>query len=292
MQRKHLHPQGPEFSRIVAGVWHWASEEINQQMIQAALDEDITTFDHADIYGGYSIEELFGNVLRRNPELRHRMELITKCGIKLISTARATHSIKHYDTSYEHIIASVERSLQNFGTDYIDLLLIHRPDPLMNGEEVAEAFDELERSGKVQYFGVSNFTCKQFEMLQSFLPMSLVTNQVEISLFKHESIFNGVVDSLTKQRVSPMAWSPLGSGKFFQGDSEIVKNLSALCEKYSATSGELLYAWLLAHPAGIFPITGTTKPERLKEARHSLSIQLDKQDWFAMLKLVTGYDVA
>jgi predicted oxidoreductase len=292
MERKHLHPQGPEFSRIVAGVWHWTSEEINERMVHTALDEGITTFDHADIYGGYSIEELFGKVLKLNPELRNRMELVTKCGIKLLSAARPAHTLKHYDTSYEHILDSVEKSLQNFGTDYIDLLLIHRPDPLMNGEEIAEAFDELERSGKVLYFGVSNFTDGQFEMLQSFLPMQLVTNQVEISLFKHGLLFNGVLDSLMKQRVSPMAWSPLGSGKFFQEDSAVVKSLAELCEKYKATVGELLYAWLLAHPSGIFPITGTTKPARIKEAARSLSIQLERQDWFDMLKLVRGHDVA
>jgi predicted oxidoreductase len=292
MERKYIHPEGPEFSRVVAGVWNWTSEEINERMIYAALDEGITTFDHADIYGGYSIEGLFGNVLKRTPELRERIELVTKCGIKLLSSARPQHNIKHYDTSYERIIASVNKSLENFGTDYLNLLLIHRPDPLMNGEEIAKAFSELQRSGKVQHFGVSNFTCEQFEMLQSFLPMPLVTNQVQISLFKHELLFNGVLDSLMKQRISPMAWSPLGNGKFFQEDSEVVKSLAVLCEKYNATIGELLYAWLLAHPSKIFPVTGTTKPERLKEAVRSLSIQLDKQDWFAMLKLVAGRDVA
>jgi len=292
MERRKLHPSGPEFSRIIAGVWNWKTEELNEALINAALDEGITTFDHADIYGGYSIETLFGNVLKRNSELRNRMELVTKCGIKLLSDKKPQHSIKHYDTSYEHIIASTENSLQSFGTDYINLLLIHRPDPLMNGEEIAEAFDELERSGKVQYFGVSNFTTAQFEMLQSFLPMILVTNQVEISFFKNELLFNGVLDNLQKHRVSPMAWSPLGSGKFFQPESEVVKNLSLLCEKYNATMGELLYAWLLKHPAPIFPITGTTKPERLKEAANSLTIHLDKQDWFAMLKVITGNSVA
>ena len=291
MQRKHLHPQGPEFSRIVAGVWKWMDESTTEQCIHQALDCGITTFDHADIYGKYTIEEMFGNVLKRNAGLRSKMELVTKCGIKLMAEKKPDHRIKHYDTSYEHIIASVDNSLQNFDTDYIDLLLIHRPDPLMNCEEVAEAFDELERSGKVQYFGVSNFTTTQFEMLQSYLSMPLVTNQVEISLFKNELFFNGLTDVMQVHRAGIMAWSPLGSGKFFD-DRERMQQLTTLANKYSITVAQLLFAWLLHHPANVFPITGTTRGERIAEAAKALTLHLDKQDWFAMLKIVTGKDVA
>lgn len=291
MQRKHLHPQGPEFSRIVAGVWKWMDKSTAEQCINSALDCGITTFDHADIYGKYTIEEMFGKVLKRNAGLRSKMELVTKCGIKLLAEKRPEHRIKHYDTSYEHIIASVDNSLQNFDTDYIDLLLIHRPDPLMNCEEVAEAFDELERSGKVQYFGVSNFTTSQFEMLQSYLAMPLVTNQVEISLFKNELFFNGLTDVMQVHRAGVMAWSPLGSGKFFDNKDQM-QSLEAIAEKYQCNVAQLLFAWLLLHPANVFPITGTTKGDRILEASKSLTIHLDKQDWFAMLKMVTGKDVA
>ena len=291
MQRKQIHPQGPEFSRIIAGVWKWMDEQTIEKCIHAALDCGITTFDHADIYGKYTIEEMFGKVLKRDVSLRSKMELVTKCGIKLLASSRPDHRIKHYDTSYEHIIASVDSSLQHFDTDYIDLLLIHRPDPLMNCEEVAEAFDELERSGKVLYFGVSNFTTTQFEMLQSFLSMPLVTNQVEVSLFKNDLLFNGLTDVMQVHRTGIMAWSPLGSGKFFD-DTERMHHLSTLAEKYKATVAQLLFAWLLQHPANVFPITGTTKPERITEASKSLTVNLDRQDWFTMLKLVTGKDVA
>lgn len=291
MQRKHLHPQGPEFSRMVAGVWKWMDESTAEQCIHHALDCGITTFDHADIYGKYTIEEMFGNVLKRNAGLRSKMELVTKCGIKLLAEKKPNHRIKHYDTSYEHIIASVDNSLQNFDTDYIDLLLIHRPDPLMNCEEVAEAFDELERSGKVLYFGVSNFTTTQFEMLQSYLSMPLVANQVEISLFKNELLFNGLTDVMQVHRAGIMAWSPLGSGKFFD-DAERMKQLTSLAGKYHATVAQLLFAWLLHHPANVFPITGTTKGERIAEASKALTLHLERQDWFAMLKIVTGKDVA
>lgn len=291
MHRLRIHPSGPEFSRVVAGVWKWPDEATTERCIFAALDAGITTFDHADIYGSYTIEQVFGNVLKRNQGLRSKMELVTKCGIALVSTNRPAHRIKHYNTSYEHIVASVDRSLQHFDTDYIDVLLLHRPDPLLNGEEVAEAFDELERSGKVLHFGVSNFTAQQFEMLQSFLPMTLVTNQIEISLFRNDYLFDGALDTLMTHRVSPMAWSPLGSGKFFE-DHERMQALQTIANKYQATVAQVLVAWLLVHPANIFPITGTTKPERLQEAASSLSIHLDRQDWFEMLKLVRGKDVA
>lgn len=276
---------------MVAGVWKWMDEQTVENCIHSALDCGITTFDHADIYGKYTIEELFGKVLKRNAGMRSKMELVTKCGIKLLADKHPNHRIKHYDTSYEHIIASVDSSLQNFDSDCIDLLLLHRPDPLMNCEEVAEAFDELERSGKVQYFGVSNFTTTQFEMLQSYLSMPLVTNQVEVSLFTNELLFNGLTDVMQVHRTGIMAWSPLGSGKFFD-DSDRMKSLNTMAEKYQCSLAQVLLAWLLHHPANIFPITGTTKGERILEASKSLAIELDKQDWFAMLKIVTGKDVA
>lgn len=291
MQRKHLHPQGPEFSRIVAGVWKWNNESIHEQCIHAALECGITTFDHADIYGGYGAEEVFGSIVKRNAGMRSKMELVTKCGIKLLSDKRPSHRIKHYDTSYEHIIASVEKSLTNFDTDYIDLLLIHRPDPLLNTEEVAEAFDELERSGKVLYFGVSNFTSTQFEHLQSSLSMSLVTNQIELSLFKSESLFNGLTDVMQTHYAGVMAWSPLGSGKIFN-DTEKIKQLEVIAQGYNVSVSQLMFAWLLRHPASIFPITGTTQPQRIVETAKSLAIDLDRQDWFEMLKIVIGEDVA
>jgi predicted oxidoreductase len=291
MERRKIHPNGPEFSRIVAGVWKWPDETVTERCLMAALDAGITTFDHADIYGGYTLEKIFGNVLRNNASLRSRLELVTKCGIALVNHNRPAHIVKHYNTSYEHIIASVDQSLQNLHTDYIDLLLLHRPDPLLHGEEVAEAFDELERSGKVLHFGVSNFSSRQFEMLQSFLPMTLVTNQLEISLFRNEYLFEGTVDTLITHRASPMAWSPLGSGKFFS-NHEQMHGLQVLADRYRASIAQLLFAWLLAHPSAIFPITGTTKPERLREAAASLAIPLERQDWFEMLKLIRSHDVA
>lgn len=291
MQYQRIHPKGPEFSRIIAGVWNWADETINERCIAAALDCGITTFDHADIYGQYTIEELFGKILKQQPGLRNKMQLVTKCGIKLIVDNKPEHKIKHYDTTYVHIIQSVETSLKNLGTDRIDLLLIHRPDPLLNPQEVAKAFEDLYEKGKVLHFGVSNFTTTQFEMLQSFLSMPLVTNQLEVSLFKSDYLFNGVSDVMMKHHAGIMAWSPLGSGKYFD-DPEKMQAIGVLADKYKVSTAKLLFAWLLAHPANLFPITGTTKTERIQEAAAALDVKLDRQDWFGMLKVIKGFDVA
>lgn len=292
MERAQLHPQGPDFSRMIAGAWRWAltPNEI-RNLITASLAAGITTFDHADIYGNYSCEALFGEALKQQPGLRNKIELVTKFGIKLISDKRPAHRIKHYDTSKEHAVQSVENSLQALHTDRIDLLLIHRPDPLMNPEEVAAAFTLLKQQGKVLHFGVSNFTVTQFEVLQSYLPFPLVTNQVEISLYKHEALFNGITDALQKHRVRPMAWSPLGGGKFFENE-QVNLVLEQLGKRYHATSTQVLLAWLLKHPAGIFPVIGTTKDERIAEAAKAVTINLEKQHWFELLRSVTGREVA
>jgi len=281
-----LHPQGPSFSRIITGVWRWASlsPETVERLIQTSLDEGITTFDHADIYGDHSCEELFGKVLKNNSSLRAKMQLVTKCGIKFPSAKRPNTWIKHYDTSEDHIVWSVENSLKMLGTDQLDLLLIHRPDPLLNPREVSEAFVKLKAQGKVLHFGVSNFTPSQFEMLQQFLPFPLVTNQIEISLSRIDPLFNGDLDVLMKHEASAMAWSPLGGGKLHFEDRDWFSKAS----KYNATYSQLALAWLLKHPSNIFPLLGTTKPERIIEAAKSTDIELDKQDWFEMLKWAMG----
>jgi predicted oxidoreductase len=228
--------------------------------------------------------------LKRNPSLVSKMKLISKCGIKLLSGKKADHRIKHYDTSKQHIIQSAEHSLKLLGVDHLDLLLIHRPDPLMNAEEVAEAFSALKQQGKVLHFGVSNFTPSQFDLLQSYLSFPLVTNQIEISLFNHQTLFDGSLDHLYKLKTSAMAWSPLGGGKSMSG--EVVQKLQSLQQKYNASESQLLYAWLLKHPSTIFPVMGTTKPERIVEGAKSMNINLDRQDWFEMLKIASGKDVA
>ncbi len=290
MERLAIHPQGPIFSRIISGAWRWhtVSQDTVAKLIQTSLDEGITTFDHADIYGDHGNEEIFGNVLRKNPGLRSQMELVTKFGIKFSSAKRPKTWVKHYDTSKEHIVWSVENSLKMLGTDRIEALLIHRPDPLLDPTEVAEAFTQLKQEGKVLHVGVSNFTPSQFTMLQSFLSFPLITNQIEISLSRVDSLFNGDLDLLMQHKTSAMAWSPLGGGKLMANEREMFSKAS----KYNASYSQLSLAWLLRHPSTIFPVIGTTKPERITEAAKSMEIKLDRQDWFEMLQWATGSEVA
>jgi predicted oxidoreductase len=289
MEKKLLHLTGLECSRIIAGAWRWnaVDQKTMRTLIGTALDEGITSFDHADIYGDYENEKLFGDAIRKEPSLRKNMQLITKCGIKLRSSKHPGTWIQHYDTSKPHIINSVDASLENLGTDYIDLLLIHRPDPLMDPEEVAEAFGLLKQNGKVLHFGVSNFTAAQFELLQSCLPFPLITNQLEISLTKLDSLFDGTLDVMMKYKARPMAWSPLGGGKLMKGDSALWNKK----EKYKATETQLSLAWLLRHPADLFPVIGTTQPERITESAAAVNIVLDRQDWFEMLRVARGKEV-
>jgi predicted oxidoreductase len=293
MQKIKIHPNGPPLSRILAGVWRWHMLPAKQieMLIKTSVASGITSFDHADIYGNYSCEEIFGNVMRGNSAFRDEIEIVTKCGIKLLSDKKPAHTIKHYDTSKAHIIASVENSLKKLATDRIDLLLLHRPDPLLSPTEVAEVFTNLKTQGKVLHFGVSNFTTEQFEMLQSYLPFPIVTNQIELSLFKNQSLFDGTVDSLMKKRVSPMAWSPLGGGKHWE-DESMDNTLQKISSDYNCTPSQLLLAWLLRHPANIFPIVGTTRPQRIDEGAKSAIINLERQDWFKILRAVKKSDVA
>jgi predicted oxidoreductase len=280
---------GPIFSRIIAGVWRWKLP-VNEVevLIHKSLDAGMTTFDNADIYGDYQNEQIFGKVLEGNPSLREKMQLITKCCIMNVSVQRPSNWIKHYNTSRQHIVWSVENSLKLLHTDRIDLLLLHRPDPLLDPHEVAQTFSALKAEGKVLHFGVSNFTSSQFQMLQSYLDFPLVTNQIEISLTYQQPLYDGTIDDLMRFRVAPMAWSPLGGGTLVADPSP---KLLAKAVKYKATPPQLLLAWLLRHPSRIFPVIGTSKPERITEAAAAINIKLDLQDWFDMWKEGKDKDV-
>ncbi|MHA7136300.1 aldo/keto reductase [Rossellomorea arthrocnemi] len=288
------------FSRIIHGLWRLAdwnqSKEDTLSLIQHNIENGITTFDHADIYGSYTCEALFGEALNLQPSLRAKMEIVTKCGIVLPSDNRPEHKTHHYNTSQKHILASVENSLQNLKTDYIDLLLIHRPDPFMNGEEVAEAFTQLKEEGKVRHFGVSNFNDHQWNMLQSYLPFPLITNQIELSAYNLENFEDGTLNLCQEKRVAPMAWSPLAGGAIFRGEDEKAVRLQHTLKKVQEETGakgidEVLYAWLLNHPANIMPIVGSGKKERIQHAIDSMSITLNHDQWFEILQTSMGHDV-
>ena len=282
---------GPQVSRLALGLWRLADWSLSDgellHLIEATLHLGITTFDHADIYGDYRCEQIFGRALALRPALREKMQLVTKCGIKLVSEQRPAHTLKHYDTSRAHIVTSVENSLQMLGTDRIDLLLIHRPDPLMDADEVAEAFSALRQAGKVLYFGVSNFAPSQFELLASRLDFPLVTNQVELSIVNMRVLHDGTVDQCQRLGISPMAWSPLGGGSLFHDETEQAIRLRQVLASTGkaldgASADQVALAWLLTHPARIVPILGTGKLERIQKAAQAEPLRLSRQQWFSI----------
>ena len=291
---------GLELSRIVAGVWKWGvwgwkmSDQAHLELIEKCIEYGATTFDHADIYGHYTSEGDFGRALKLNPSLREKMQLVTKCSIKLTTPNRPSHNIKSYDTSKEHIIWSAENSLKELNTDRIDLMLIHRPSPLMNADEIAEAFNQLKKDGKVLHFGVSNFTTSQFDLLNSRI--ELATNQVELHLMRPEPFLDGTLDQCQQHSVSPMAWSPLSSGRIFteledEQVQRIRKAAEPLLEKYNIQLDQLLIAWLLKHPSNILPILGTARHERVLAAVEALKIELTREEWFVLWEAAQGQEV-
>jgi predicted oxidoreductase len=295
-----LAPGGPRFSRLALGLWRLASWNLADgellALVQASLDLGITTFDHADIYGDYTCESLFGRALALQPALRARMQIVTKCGIALLSENRPEHTFHHYDTSRAHIVASVENSLRMLRTDYLDLLLIHRPDPLMDAEEIAAAFAALKESGKVLYFGVSNFMPWDFDLLASCLDFPLVTNQVEISVLHMDTLHDGTLDQCQRLGIAPMAWSPLGGGRLFDAEDEqairVRQALSAVGQELGGASPEqVALAWLLRHPARIVPVLGTGKVERIRSAAAAETLHLSRPQWFRVWTASMGEEV-
>lgn len=296
LQPQPISPQGPAFSPLIMGYWRLMAWEMTPQQrvsfIEHHLSLGITTVDHADIYGDYRCEAAFGEALKLSPGLRDRLQIVTKCGIA--TRAKPEHQIGHYNTDKAHILQSAENSLRHFATDRLDLLLIHRPDPLMNADAVAEAFLELHQSGKVLHFGVSNFTPAQFALLQSRLPFTLATNQVEISPIQQNVILDGTLDQCQQLRLRPMAWSCLGGGELFhdphyQPLREELENVRT--ETGAASLAQVVYAWVLALPSQPLPIIGSGNVDRVSEAVAALRIQLDRQQWFRIRKAALGYDV-
>ncbi|ARW81783.1 aldo/keto reductase [Aeromonas salmonicida] len=296
VSRLALHAQGPTFSRLIMGYWRLMEWQLSPaallDLMKYHLDLGVTTIDHADIYGGYQCEEAFGNALRLEPSLRDRMEIVSKCGIAL--TAKPEHALNHYNTGKAHIIASAEDSLRKLATDHLDLLLIHRPDPLMDADEVADAFISLKQAGKVKHLGVSNFSARQFELLQSRLPFPLVTNQLEISPLNQSTTLDGTLDLCQQLRIKPMAWSCLGGGRLFDGQeyAPLRAELEQILHEVGAQNIEqLVYAWVMMLPSQPLPLIGSGKRERIAAAVAAESIALTRQQWFRIRKAALGYDV-
>ncbi len=290
--------QGPEPSRFILGLWRIGAWDLTPgqvaRLLDGCLDLGLSTLDVADIYDDHACEAKVGRALATAPALKARLRFISKCGIGLVSPARPRHWVKHYDTSRAHLVASAERSLAHLGVERLDLLLLHRPDPLMEADEVARAFDDLRRAGKVAAFGVSNFLPHQVELLQSRLDQPLVANQVEVSLLRTDALFDGTLDQAQRLRMTPQAWSPLGGGRLVHPLSQppaLAGLLAKLAEECQATPEQVALAWLLRHPAGIHPVLGSGRLPHLRALVQAQSLELDRQPWFALLEAARGSEV-
>lgn len=293
-----LRAGGPALSPIVAGAWRmadwgWTAQE-RLRWVEQCTDLGVTSFDHADIYGGYRVETLFGEALALAPGLRERLQLVGKCGIKLVDAARPAHRVKHYDTSAAHICASVDGSLRALRTDRLDLLLLHRPDALLDADEVARCFEALHAAGKVRHFGASNFAAASFELLASRFP--LVTNQIELHPLQRAPLHDGTLDQLQRSRLRPMIWSPLAGGALLHGDGDAARRVQAvlarLAQAHGTSSATIAFAWLLRHPSRPVPVAGSRRIEALREALQALSLRLDAQDWTEVWQAASGHEVA
>lgn len=284
----------------IAGCMRWGKWGANfttydyEVIINQCLENGITAFDHADIYGDYTTEAEFGEAIKHKHSLREQIKIITKCGIQLVCNERPQHQIKSYNTTKKHIIQSVEQSLKNFYTDYLDVLLIHRPSPLLNPIEVAEAITQLKQQGKIQQFGVSNFLPNQVNALKRAVEVNY--NQIELSIIHLKPFTDGTLDNCLENNIRPMAWSPLGGGILTEDEHPrfriIFSTANDLAEKYNTGVNQILIAFLLKHPTKILPVVGTTKIERLLQVKDASNILLSDEDWFKLYTASIGEEVA
>jgi predicted oxidoreductase len=289
-------PSRLELSPIVAGLWRLGDWNLDVprrvRWIEQALALGITSFDHADIYGDYGAERLFGEALKAAPALRGKMQLVTKCGIRLCSP-RLPYRLNHYDTSPSYVRAQVEQSLRNLHTDRLDLVLIHRPDYLMDAAELAETFAALTCEGKVRHWGVSNHSASQFALLHARHP--LATNQVELSPLHLRALDDGTLDQAQQLGLRPMVWSPLGGGRLFTDDDaqavRVREAMNAIAARLGISLATLAFAWVLRHPSRPHPITGTGRVEGLRDAVAALDVRLEPEDWYAIWTAGQGHPV-
>lgn len=296
-------PNGRSLSRMAYGVWRLSeaqdsSVSANLARIDACLAQGITTFDHADIYGDYRCEALFGQALQARPELKHQIEIVTKTDIMLLSSQWPDTRVKHYDTSAAHVTASVERSLSRIGVDVIDLLLIHRPDPLMDAQALGACLDGLINSGKLRGAGVSNFMPWEVDLLQSFMQHKLQTNQLELSLLHTAPFINGQLAHAQQHRMPVMAWSPLGGGRLHSqantpatAAARLAPHLSQLAQAACTDTTAVAMAWLMHHPVGVVPVMGSNQLDRIARFGDAARVPMDRQTWYALYELANGHEV-
>ena len=284
-----------QLSPIIAGTMNWGiwDKKLSTQemvhLINICVENKISTFDHADIYGGYTTEAEFGKAIAESKIAREKIQLISKCGIQLEGNRKNT--IKHYDYSKDYIIWSVETSLKNLQTDYLDVFLLHRPSPLMIADEIAEAVEKLKKDGKIIDFGLSNFTSSQTELIRQKTEVNF--NQIQFSATHHEAMIDGSLDYMQLHKIQPMSWNPLGT--VFREDTEqtrrLKKILAELVEKYGVGSDTILLAWILQHPSNVIPVAGTVNIARIQQLMKAVELKMDKQDWFAIWTESMGNEV-
>ena len=286
-----------QLSPIIAGVMNWGlcdknlnTREMNH-LIHLFYENGITSFDHADIYGGYTTESAFGKAWATSKIAREKVQFISKCGIQYIAESRPENKIKHYEYSKEYIISSVENSLKNLQTDYLDVFLLHRPSPLMRANEIAEAVEKLKADGKILSFGVSNFTASQTALIQSKTEVSF--NQIQFSATHHDAMLDGSLDFMELHKIQPMAWNPLGVAFRENTDQtfRLRQLLAKLVEKYGVGADIILLAWVKQHPANILPVAGTINVSRIQQLMKAQTLVLDTQDWFAIWAEPMGHRV-
>ncbi len=287
-----------KLSRVIAGCMRAKDAGMEGErmlrFVEECLDMGIDSFDHAPVYGGYTCEKLFGDaVLKKRPELRQKMKIVTKAGI-VLPGVEGNKTI-YYKSTKKEIMKELEESLEKLGTDHVDLLLVHRPDPLADPEETADALGTAVKEGKALHIGVSNFMPSQITMLQSYLPVPLVTNQMELSVKNVDNFFNGVLDDAFTRRMTLMAWSPLGGGSVFSGEDEqsvrLRGVLGEIAQDHGTTMDAVMYAWLFVHPARIAAITGTMNIERIRTAVDAQGLDLSYDEWYRILAASRGFDV-
>ncbi len=288
MEKIRLGETGPEVSPVIYSFWRALEDPdgISYRTVQAklnfCLEQGITTFDHADIYGNYRVEELFGKAIKESGTKREDIIISTKCGINNVDSSRPAYRTRHYDSSPEHIIKSIETSLKNLGTDYIDILLLHHPDPLMDADETASTLTTLVKKGLIRHVGVADFTVHQHQLLQSRLSLPIITNHLELNLLNIKPITDGTIDFIKQQYSRPLAWSPLAGGRLQDLNDESTFNIRSVLKRialnYHINEEQLAIAWLLK--LGALPIVGTNSITRIKNATSAVDVNLDKQDWY------------
>lgn len=304
MQFKHLKHTEFTSSRLIYGCMritgenNQADRNKGKAAIRSAIEAGYNHFDHADIYGGGECESLFGELLKETPQLRDDIIITSKAGIRP-KKADNDYAPTRYDFSKKYIIDSVNGSLSRLGIEQLDMFLLHRPDFLMNFYEVAETFAMLKASGKVKHFGVSNFKPSQVELLRSVMSMPLVTNQVEINIHNIDTLLDGTLDQCQQHKITPIAWCPLGGlaysawGNTFTIEDEhrIENELRQQANKYQCQPWQVILAWILLHPADVFPIIGSTTPERIEAAKVALTLNYSREDWYRLFEARNGESV-